>query len=147
MPSRLRVGGTVNRDVSGPERALSLSTALQRPLETGRTRLGLVGLLDGDDAYLFGILRGGRRQHRRVTELRMRLHPASMVSGGPMLFPLERAERLFRLSLRAGLVQHRAAEPLRRSPRDGPPGVPALLPAPSRMISARPAARRGGGRL
>ena len=46
----LRAAGTVNRDVSCLERALSLFAGLRLPLEAGRTRMGLARLLDGDDA-------------------------------------------------------------------------------------------------
>ena len=51
---------------------------------------------DGDEDLLWA-LRGGGGNVGVVTELRMRLHPVSVVTGGPMLFPLERAERLVRL--------------------------------------------------
>jgi hypothetical protein len=51
---------------------------------------------DGDEDLLWA-LRGGGGNVGVVTELRMRLHPVSVVAGGPMLFPLERAERLVRL--------------------------------------------------
>jgi DNA-binding NarL/FixJ family response regulator len=46
----LRAAGTLNRDLSCLERALSLFAGLQLPLETSRTRMGLARLLDGDDA-------------------------------------------------------------------------------------------------
>jgi hypothetical protein len=52
---------------------------------------------EGCDEDLLWTLRGGGGNTGVVTELRMRLHPVSMVTGGPMLFPLERAERLARL--------------------------------------------------
>ena len=46
----LRAAGILNRDVSCLERALSLFAGLRLPLEAGRTRMGLAGLLDGEDA-------------------------------------------------------------------------------------------------
>jgi DNA-binding CsgD family transcriptional regulator len=46
----LRAAGILNRDVLCLERALSLFAGLRRPLEAGRTRMALAGLLDGDDA-------------------------------------------------------------------------------------------------
>jgi DNA-binding NarL/FixJ family response regulator len=46
----LRAAGTLDRDVSCLERALSLFARLRLPLEAGRTRLRLARLLDGDDA-------------------------------------------------------------------------------------------------
>lgn len=52
---------------------------------------------EGGDEDLLWALRGGGGNVGVVTELRMRLHPVSVVTGGPMLFPLERAERLVRL--------------------------------------------------
>ena len=52
---------------------------------------------EGGDEDLLWALRGGGGNTGVVTELRMRLHPVSVVTGGPMLFPLERAERLARL--------------------------------------------------
>ena len=52
---------------------------------------------EGGDQDLLWALRGGGGNIGVVTELRMRLHPVSVVTGGPMLFPLERAERLVRL--------------------------------------------------
>jgi FAD/FMN-containing dehydrogenase len=52
---------------------------------------------EGGDEDLLWALRGGGGNAGVVTELRMRLHPVSVVTGGPMLFPLERAERLVRL--------------------------------------------------
>lgn len=51
---------------------------------------------DGDEDLLWA-LTGGGGNFGVVTELRMRLHPVSVVTGGPMLFPLERSERLVRL--------------------------------------------------
>jgi FAD/FMN-containing dehydrogenase len=50
----------------------------------------------GDEDLLWG-LAGGGGNLGVVTELRMRLHPVSVVTGGPMLFPLERTEALLRL--------------------------------------------------
>ena len=52
---------------------------------------------EGGDEDLLWALRGGGGNTGVVTELRMRLHPVSVVTGGLMLFPLERAERLVRL--------------------------------------------------
>lgn len=52
---------------------------------------------EGGDEDLLWALRGGGGNVGVVTELRMRLHPVSVITGGPMLFPLERAGRLVRL--------------------------------------------------
>ncbi len=52
--------------------------------------------VDGDEELLWG-LAGGGGNLGVVTELRMRLHPVTVVIGGPMLFPLERTERVARL--------------------------------------------------
>jgi FAD/FMN-containing dehydrogenase len=57
----------------------------------------LVRAGEGGDEDLLWALRGGGGNVGVVTELRMRLHPVSLVTGGPMLFPMERAERLVRL--------------------------------------------------
>jgi FAD/FMN-containing dehydrogenase len=57
----------------------------------------LVRAGEGGDEDLLWALQGGGGNVGVVTELRMRLHPVSVVTGGPMLFPLERAERLTRL--------------------------------------------------
>ncbi len=57
----------------------------------------LVRAGEGDDEDLLWGLAGGGGNLGVVTELRMRLQPVSVVSGGPMLFPLERTERLVRL--------------------------------------------------
>ena len=51
---------------------------------------------DGDEDLLWA-LTGGGGNFGIVTELRMRLHPVSTVTGGPMLFPLEHTEPLLRL--------------------------------------------------
>lgn len=51
---------------------------------------------DGDEDLLWA-LTGGGGNFGVVIELRMRLHPVSVVEGGPMLFPLEHTERLVRL--------------------------------------------------
>ncbi len=51
---------------------------------------------DGDEDLLWG-LRGGGGNLGVVTELRMRLHPVAVVTGGPMIFPLEDTARLVRL--------------------------------------------------
>ena len=50
-----------------------------------------------DDEDMLWALTGAGGNFGVVTELRMRLHPVSIVAGGPMLFPLERTERLVRL--------------------------------------------------
>jgi hypothetical protein len=42
-------------------------------------------------------LTGGGGNLGVVTELRMRLHPVSIVTGGPMLFPIDRVDRVLRL--------------------------------------------------
>ncbi len=57
----------------------------------------LVRAGESGDEDLLWALQGGGGNVGVVTELRMRLHPVSVVTGGPMLFPLERAERLIRL--------------------------------------------------
>ncbi|HEX5089876.1 MAG TPA: FAD-binding protein [Nocardioides sp.] len=49
----------------------------------------------GDEDMLWG-LTGGGGNFGVVTELRMRLHSVAVVTGGPMLFPLERTERVTR---------------------------------------------------
>ena len=46
----LRAAGTLHRNVSCLERALSVFAGLQLPLEAGRTRMGLARLLEGEDA-------------------------------------------------------------------------------------------------
>jgi hypothetical protein len=51
---------------------------------------------DGDPELLWA-LAGGGGNVGVVTELRMRLHPVSIVTGGPMLFPIEDCERIVRL--------------------------------------------------
>ena len=51
----------------------------------------------GEDEDLLWGLAGGGGNLGVVTELRMRLHPVSVVTGGPLLFPLEHTERLVRL--------------------------------------------------
>ncbi len=57
----------------------------------------LVRAGEGGDEDLLWALQGGGGNVGVVTELRMRLHPVSVITGGPMLFPLERAEPLIRL--------------------------------------------------
>ena len=56
----------------------------------------LVRAGQGGDEDLLWALTGGGGNFGVVTELRMRLHPVSGVTGGPMLFPLEHAEQLVR---------------------------------------------------
>jgi FAD/FMN-containing dehydrogenase len=51
---------------------------------------------DGDEDLLWG-LAGGGGNLGVVTEFRMRLYEVATVTAGPMLFPLERTERLVRL--------------------------------------------------
>ncbi len=51
---------------------------------------------DGD-ADLLWALRGGGGNFGVVTELRLRLHPVGVVTGGPMLFGLDQAEPVLRL--------------------------------------------------
>ncbi len=51
---------------------------------------------DGDEDLLWA-LTGGGGNFGVVTELRMRLHPVAVVTGGPMMFPLERTERVLTL--------------------------------------------------
>lgn len=51
---------------------------------------------DGGDEELLWGLQGAGANLGVVTELRMRLHPVSVVTGGPMLFSLEQAGRLVR---------------------------------------------------
>jgi FAD/FMN-containing dehydrogenase len=51
----------------------------------------------GGDEDLLWALRGGGGNFGVVTEFRMRLHRVHTVTGGPMFFALERAERLARL--------------------------------------------------
>ncbi len=48
---------------------------------------------DGDPDLLWA-LRGGGGNFGIVTELRLRLHPVDVVTGGPMLWPIEATERI-----------------------------------------------------
>ncbi len=55
---------------------------------------------DESEPDLFWALRGGGGNFGVVTRLRFRLHPVRNVAGGPMLWPLEDAERILPLYLR-----------------------------------------------
>ncbi len=57
----------------------------------------LVRAGEGGDADLLWALRGGGGNFGVVTELRLRLHPVAVITGGPMFFALEQAEPILRL--------------------------------------------------
>jgi DNA-binding CsgD family transcriptional regulator len=96
----LRAAGIVTRDVSCLERALSLFAGLQLPLESGRTRMELARLMDGDDAIAearqalaaFEALGAARDADRAAARLRELGAPASR-GGQTGLGDLTRRER------------------------------------------------------
>ncbi len=89
----LRAAGIVTRDVSCLELALTLFARLQLPLESGRTRMELARLLDGDDAIAearlalaaFEALGAARDADRAAARLRELGAPAPR--GGPSGLP------------------------------------------------------------
>lgn len=115
----LRTAGTVDRDVSCLERALSLFTGLQRPLDAGRTRMLLARVLDGDDAIAearlalaafeaLGAARDADRAAARLRELGV-----TAARGGPSgLGELSRREREVLDLLGEGLSNRELADRL-----------------------------------